>query len=105
MAIIAGKNPFKRIRLVYQRSSALTKCVVLAAIIASTVALLSLRLAIVQTQAREEALRKQAAALEQANRELENDIEKVDTIDGMKEIAEEQLDLVDPNTVIFDPEN
>ncbi len=102
---MAGKNPFKRIRLVYQRSSVLTKCVVLAAIVASTIALLTLRLAINHTKAKEDALRQEAAALEQANAELAQDIEKVDTIDGMKEVAEEELGLVDPDTVIFIPEN
>ncbi len=101
---MAGKNPFSRIRLVYQRSSILVKCIVLAAIILSTVALLTLRIAITQENAREEELRKQAAALEQENNKLNEDIEKVDTIEGMKDIAENELGLVDPNTIIFIPE-
>lgn len=101
---MAGKNPFSRIRLVYQRSSILVKCIVLAAIIVSTVALLTLRIAITQENAREEELRKQAAALEQENNKLNEDIEKVDTIEGMKDIAENELGLVDPNTIIFIPE-
>lgn len=101
---MAGKNPFNRIRLVYQRSSILVKCIVLAAIIVSTVALLTLRIAITQENAREEELRKQAAALEQENDKLNEDIEKVDTIEGMKDIAENELGLVDPNTIIFIPE-
>lgn len=101
---MAGKNPFNRIRLVYQRSSILVKCIVLAAIIVSTVALLTLRIAIIQENAREEELRKQAAALEQENDKLNEDIEKVDTIEGMKDIAENELGLVDPNTIIFIPE-
>ena len=105
VATVARKNPFKRIRLVYQRSSLLTKCVVLAAVVVCTVALLSLRIALDHTRAREEELRKQAAALEQANKDLQNDIDKVDTIDGMKDVAQNELGLVDPNTVIFIPEN
>jgi len=101
---MAGKNPFSRIRLVYQRTSPLVKCIVLAAIILSTVALLTLRLAITEANNREEELRKQAAALEQENNQLSEDIEKVDSIEGMKDIAENELGLVDPNTVIFIPE-
>lgn len=100
----AGKSPFSRIRLVYQRSSTLVKCVVLAAIIVSTAALLTLRMAITDAKAREEELRKQAAVLEQENNKLSEDIEKVDTIDGMKDIAEDKLGLVDPDTIIFIPE-
>jgi len=101
---MAGKNPFSRIRLVYQRTSPLVKCIVLAAIILSTVALLTLRIAITEANNREEELRKQAAALEQENNQLSEDIEKVDSIEGMKDIAENELGLVDPNTVIFIPE-
>ena len=100
-----GKNPFKRIRLVYQRSSALVKCIVLAAIIVCTVALLTLRMAITEANNREEELRKQAAALEQENNKISGDIEKVDTIEGMKDIAENELGLVDPDTIIFIPED
>lgn len=101
---MAGKNPLSRIRLVYQRSSTPVKCIVLAAIIVSTVALLTLRAAITEANAREEELRKQAAALEQENNKLTEDIEKVDTIEGMKDIAENELGLVDPDTIIFIPE-
>ena len=101
---MAGKNPFKRICLVYQRSSALVKCIVLAAIIVCTVALLTLRMAITEANNREEELRKQAAALEQENNKISGDIEKVDTIEGMKDIAENELGLVDPDTIIFIPE-
>lgn len=101
---MAGKNPFSRIRLVYQRSSTLVKCIVLAAIVVCTAALLTLRIAINDANAREEELRKQAAALEQENNKLSEDIEKVDTIEGMKDIAENQLGLVDPDTIIFIPE-
>ena len=98
------KNPFSRIKLVYRRSSTLTKCVVLAAIVLCTAALLTLRGAILSEQAKEEAYRKEAAALEQQNSDLSEDIEKVDSVEGMKDIAEDKLGLVDPDTVIFIPE-
>ncbi len=98
------KNPFSHIKLVYRRSSTLTKCVVLAAVVLCTAALLTLRGAILNEHAKEEAYRKEAAALEQQNNDLSEDIEKIDSVEGMKDIAEDKLGLVDPDTVIFIPE-
>ena len=48
-----NRNPFSRIRLVCRRSSPLTKCVVLTAIVLSTIALLALRGAILETKEKE----------------------------------------------------
>lgn len=100
----AGKNPLSRIRLVYQRSSTLVKCIVLGAIVICTIALLTLRIAINDAQARAEADRKKAEALKQENKQTSENIEKADSIEGMKDIAEDKLGLVDPDTIIFIPE-
>ena len=101
----ARKNLFSRIRLVYRRSSTLTKCVVLAAIVLSTVALLTLTAAIRDAQAAIEANRIEAAALEQQNTKLEEDIAGLGSLESDKALAEEKLGLVDPDTVVFTPEN
>ena len=63
----ARQNPFRRIRLVYRRSSLLTKCVVLATLAVTTAVLLALTIGIRSAKAAEEASRSQAAALEQEN--------------------------------------
>ena len=84
-------NPFSRIRLVYRRSSPLLKCVVLAAIVLSTAALLTLHFSIRQTRQRTETLRTEAAILEQENQELTEDIALVGTIQSIKRIAMEKL--------------
>ena len=103
---MAGRsNPFGRIRLVYRRSSTLLKCVVLTAIVLSTVAILTLRSSIGQEQAKAEALRTQAAGLEQANGQLQQDIDQLGTVQGIKDIAGEKLGLVDPDTIFFTPVN
>lgn len=99
----ARKNPFSRIRLVYRRSSTLVKCVVLAAIVLSTVALITLRFALLDTQAKADDLRQQAAALEQDNHRLEQSIAELGTVQGVKRVAIEKLGLVDPNTSFFTP--
>ena len=74
------KNPFSRIRLVYRRSSPLLKCVVLAAIVLATAALLTIHFSIRQTRQETDELRAQAARLEQENQELKEQIALTGTI-------------------------
>ena len=99
-----GRNPFSRIRLVYRRSSTLLKCVVLTAIVLSTVALLTLRFAILDAKKEASALQNEAAALEQENKSLAEKIKDLGTVESIKELAGKLLGLVDPDTVIFLPE-
>ena len=97
------KNPFRRIRLVYRRSSTLLKCAVLAVIVLSTVALLAIHFTIGQTKQDTEALRQEAARLEMENRQLTEYIAEVGTVQSIKRIAMEQLGLADPNSEFFKP--
>lgn len=101
---MAGHNPLERIRLVYRRSSTTVKCVVLAALVLSTLALLVLRYALLETKEQLSDKRNEAAALEQDNRELERAISQLGTVQSVEELAGKLLGLVDPNTVIFLPE-
>lgn len=93
-----------RIRLVYRRSSPLTKCVVLAAILLSTVTVITLGAVRREAQAQTEALRQEAAVLEQENQELRDSISILGTVESVKQIAKDVLGLVDPDTVIFETE-
>ena len=96
------KSIFSRIRIVYRHSPLLLKCVLLAAIIFSTVALIALRVGIMDFHAQTNDLRNQAAQMEQENQELSEDIQNKDSVEGIKDIAGKELGLVDPTTVIFD---
>jgi cell division protein FtsB len=96
-------NPFSRIRLVYRRSSTLLKCAVLAAIILSTAALLTLRFSIQRNQQQLEQLRTQAARLEQENQDLVRYTDEIGTVQSIQRIAQEELGLVDPDAIIFHP--
>ena len=91
-----------RFQLQYRRTPTLNKVVVAAAIVLSSVTLISLRL--VQWEAEEKLaeLQQQAAILEQQNEELRQDIEGMGTTDSIREIAREELGLVDPDTIIFE---
>ena len=97
------KNPLSRIRLVYRRSSTLLKCVVLGTIVVCTAALLVLRATLADQQQQQEDLRNQAAILEEENRELENRIDDLGSVQSVEQIAQDELGLVNPDTVILNP--
>ncbi len=97
------KSIFRRIKLVYKRSSNVTKIVVLLAIVLSTATLLILGAAIREANAREEKARQEAAALEQQKEDLKDKIDDLGSIEGIKDIAKDELGLVDPDTVVMTP--
>ena len=99
------KNPLRHIKLVYKRSSDVTKIVVLCAIVICTAALLILGGAIRDAEARTDALRAQASRLEQENNRLSSLIDSLGTVAGIEQIAREELGLVDPDSVIITPSN
>lgn len=98
------KNPFSRIRLVYRRSSGLLKGVVLASLLLCTAALVSLSVSLHRAKLETEALRQQALQLQEENRKLQEDLDIYDSVEGVKQIAGEELALVDPESEFFQPE-
>jgi cell division protein FtsL len=102
---MANQNPFQRIQLVFKHSSKLTKIIVLCAIVFSTVTLLTLRHTYLEAQAQTEALRQQAAQLQQENEKLKEYINSLGTLDSVDRISQEELGLVDPDSVIIQPES
>lgn len=95
------KKLLSRIRLKYRRSSLLLKCVVLATIVLSGAALLALRLRLTGVRGEAEALRQQAVELERENRQLEQRIAELGTVKSLRQIAGEELGLVDPDSQFF----
>ncbi len=99
---MAKRNSFfSRFRLVYRRSPLLLKCVVLATIVFSIAALTVIRMDISQWQEQADRNRVYAAQLEQENARLEEKLQQKDTVDGIRQIAEDDLGLVDPDAVFF----
>lgn len=96
---------FRQIRIRVKRSKTVTKAVIVCALILSTVTLATLHSVLRETQERTEELRQQAAQLEQENAQLDEKIDALGSVDSVKDIAQEQLGLVDPDTVIIEPEN
>ena len=93
---------FSRFQLQYRRTSTLNKVVIAAAVVLSSLTLLSLRLVRVEAEETLADLRQQAAILDQRNDELRRDIDELGTTDSVRKIAQEELGLVDPDTIIFE---
>lgn len=98
------KRFLKRIRLVYRRSSTLTKAVVLSAIVLSMAALIAVQLSNDAALGRIQDLANQAGQLEQENQQLEENIDGLGSADSVEQIAKDELGLVDPDTVVIEPE-
>lgn len=98
---MASRNPFHRIRLVYRRSSLFLKILVLVTILASTAALVALRVTVSDYQQQKQALQMQAVALQQENQELTERIAELGTKDSIRRIATEELGLVSPGSKFF----
>lgn len=99
------KDFLKRIKLVRRPSSTASKVVLTITIVLCMAALGTLGLAVnrIENQTRE--LKAKAAAMEQQNKTMVDRIENADSVQGVQDIAEAELDLVDPNTVIYQPES
>ena len=100
----AIKEFLSRIRLVYRRTNNVTKTAVIAAIIAGMVTLIVLGVSIQSLKNRTEDLRQKAGVLEDANRELSEKISELGTDKSVVEIAEAELDLVQPGAVVIQTE-
>lgn len=89
-------------QLQYRRTPALHKVAVAAAIVLSSITLICLRLAHWETEAKLSELRHQVSVMEQQNEELRQDIDGLGTTDSIRQIAQEELGLVDPDTIIYE---
>ena len=91
-----------RFQILLRRSSPVTKIVAVVAIILSIAALIALRWTQNDITAQTQAMKSEAAQLESENEELQDKIDRLGSVSSVQEIAEEELGLVDPDTVIVD---
>ena len=91
-----------RFQLQYCRTPALHKVVVAVAIVLSSVTLISLRLAYWEAEEKLAELRHQVSVMEQQNEELSQNIDNLGTTDSIRQIAQEELGLVAPDTIIYE---
>lgn len=93
----------KNFRLVYRPAAPLLKCAVLVSILLSGVAMGVIALRCSSVQANTQSLRNQAIALEGENERLTQDIQQLGTPQSIRQLAAELLELVDPDSVFFNP--
>ena len=97
------KIPFRDIKVTYTRSHPLTKVVVIVLILVCTAALITLMWSGSRLKNEIADLRSEAANLEAENAELKDKIDDLDSVEGVENIAEDELDLVDPDTIVIEP--
>ena len=93
----------KRIRPVYRRGSIKTKVILLVLLVLGIAGLFVLHNAIDRAEAANAALETQAAQLVEENSELQQGIDNLDTVQGVEQIARDELGLEDPDTVLIQP--
>ena len=91
------------IRLEFRRSSNRLRLLVISIIVFGCVGLFVLRSTINSTEAANAQLVTQAAQLEQENADLDEKIDAVGSVEGVEQIARDELGLVDPDTVLIQP--
>ena len=97
------ENPFRNVTVVVRSSPPLLKIVLIALIVLSITALAALSWVNFSIRAQTEDMRQEAAALQGENTELEEKIGKLGSVQSIQDIAREELGLVDPNTVVINP--
>lgn len=91
----------KKYKIVFRRGKTMTKVALLVVIVLSTMTLIAIGGAVHRGQARVDALQAQARDQEQEKAALEKDIAALGSEDGIRDVAEKELGLVDPDTIIF----
>lgn len=98
------KHALRNVQIKFRRSKRITKILVIAAIALSTVALLTLRGVQTRIERHTQEMREEAGQLAKENEELEQKKDNADSVQGIKDIAESELDYVDPDTTFFEPQ-
>lgn len=96
-------NPFRNIRFIVRPGPRKLKILLAALILVCAAALVALSVVQNRIDQQTQAALDHAAALEQENAELTEKNENLGSSSSIKEIAKEELGLVDPDTIILDP--
>ena len=97
------KNPLRNAKVVIRQSPAALKIALIVLILFSMATLAALRWVHNGIRGEIEALTDEAAGLEHANTVLEEKKEEIGSVQSIQDIAQEELGLVDPDTVLIEP--
>ena len=99
-----NNKPLRNVQIKIRRSKPITKIVVIVAIVLFTVALLTLRWVQSDIQRNTQEMKEEAGQLIEENKALDEKIENADSVQGIMDIAEAELDYVDPDTTFYEPQ-
>ena len=97
------KSIFSKFRLVYRPSTPILKWVVLTMVVFCIVALIFLGAAIDRAEREKEDNRHQAEALENENAKLQQSLDELGTVQGVINVARDELGYEDTDAIIFEP--
>ena len=92
----------RKYRVVFRKTSPLMKTLILVTVLLCTVALVTLHAINEQNRNQYEAMWQQAAALEEDNQSIMQQIDDMGSLESVIRIAMERLGLVLPDTTLFD---
>ena len=98
------QTPPKKVKVEVRPASNILKIILTILILFSIVALIALRWVHNGILTQIDELKDEAAGLEHANEELEQKTQELGSVQSIQDIAKEELGLVDPNTILIDPE-
>lgn len=96
-------NPFRNIRVILRPSPRKLKVLFAVLLLTCVAALAALSIVRARIQAQTREALHQAGILEQENADLAEKKSNLGSKSAIKEIAKEELGLVDPDTIILDP--
>ena len=97
-------TPPKQVKVEVRPASNILKIILILLILFSIVALIALRWVHNGILSQIDELKDEASGLEHANAELDRKTEELGSVQSIQDIAKEELGLVDPDTIIIDPE-
>ena len=102
---MAQKNlPPKKVKVEVRPASGILKIILIVLIAFSIVALIALRWVHSGILNQIDELKEEASGLEHSNEELEQKMGELGSVQSIQDIAQEELGLVDPDTILIDPE-
>ena len=97
-------TPPKKVKVEVRPASNILKILLVILIVFSIVTLAALRWVHRGILSQIDELKEEASGLEYANEELEQKLDDLDSVQSIQDIAEDELGLVDPDTILIDPE-
>ena len=97
-------TPPQKVKVEVRPASNILKIILTILILFSIVALIALRWVHNGILFQIDELKEEASELEHANEELDQKTQELGSVQSIEDIAQEELGLVDPDTILIDPE-